>query len=399
MSTLTLAGQRFAYSELGADPFGLGRTGRSTLALHTESAAVVLSAIASLDGVVPHIHLIPPDRDPSEFGLADHVVEPDPASSGSPATTSSVATSWTLYTSGTTGTPKAIVHTLDSLSRTVAPGAGTDWIWGLLYDPNRMAGLQVLLQAWRSGAAIVAAQPGASLSERLQELVDGGVSAMSATPTLWRQILQSPISNQLNLRQITLGGEIADQPVLDALAARFPDARIVHVFAATETGAAFSVSDRRAGFPRSFLDDGYKGIKLRIVDGVLEVWSPGVDLADDDGFVSTGDCVELTDDRVYFRGRGTGVVNIGGVSVWPEQVEEILRQHPEVVEATVTSRANPMSGNILVASVRLVDDADRNGAGRRIRKWVRTRCPSYQVPASITVVDDIKISHTGKAQR
>ena len=84
-----------------------------------------------------------------------------------------------------------------------------------------------------------------------------GVNAMSATPTLWRKILMSDASRSLALRSITLGGEIADQQVLSTLASTYPSARIRHIYASTEAGTGFSVTDGKAGFPVSFLENGF----------------------------------------------------------------------------------------------------------------------------------------------
>ncbi len=148
------------------------------------------------------------------------------------------------------------------------------------------------------------------------------------------------------------------RPILDALAQRYPDARIVHVFASTETGAAFSVRDGRAGFPVSYLSEPPRGIELEIREGILHVRSPGVSTAGADGFASTGDIVEVVDDRVFFRGRASGVVNVGGTNVFPEQVEHLLRTHPDVRDALVTSVANALAGNLLVAQVVASDAVD-----------------------------------------
>ncbi|MEQ9164203.1 MAG: AMP-binding protein, partial [Ilumatobacter fluminis] len=272
-------------------------------------------------------------------------------------------------------------------------------VWGLLYDPNRMAGLQVLLQALTTRSSLVIPDLHAPLTARLDTLVQGGVTALSATPSLWRQMLQAPQSTELGLRQITLGGEIADQRILDALAARFPDARIVHVFASTETGAAFSVRDGRAGFPVDFLDDAPKGIELDIRDGVLHVFSPGVSTAGPDGFASTGDRVDVVDDRVVFLGRDSGVVNIGGNNVWPEVVETMLREHDDVNDAVVTARPNPLMGNVLVATVELRPGVAADGMPKQLRSWVRDRAPRTHVPATVDIVERLEISSTGKVIR
>jgi acyl-coenzyme A synthetase/AMP-(fatty) acid ligase len=355
--------------------------------LRTDDAAVVAAAVLALDGWAGEVHLLP----------AGLVVESSP---GAESVEAGAPTRWVLYTSGTTGEPKPIAHTLASLSRTVvSDGDVSSMVWGLLYDPNRMAGIQVVLQSVLSGARLVAPSLTDPLSQRIAALAAGGVDALSATPTLWRRILQLPNSAELALRQITLGGEIADQPVLDALRHRYPTARIVHVFASTETGAAFSVSDGRAGFPVSYLRDAPRGIALEIRDGILHVHSPGASASGPDGFASTGDIVEIVDDRVVFRGRASGVVNVGGANVWPEEVEELLRSHPAVTDAVVTATPNPLAGNLLVARVVATPDAERAGLGKLLRSFVREHAPSTHVPATIKVVDELETSAAGKVVR
>ncbi len=368
-------------------------------ALCTDDAAVVAAAIWALEGWADEVHLLPGGVTP----LVDATqVEVQPAG---PVTgrrleehRDGAPTRWVLYTSGTTGEPKPISHTRASLARTVRAG-GPEFVWGLLYDPNRMAGIQVLLQGLTTGATVVAPSIHDPIAARVQHLIESGVTALSATPSLWRLILQLPASAGWSLEQITLGGEIADQRILDGLRSAFPAARIVHVFASTETGAAFSVGDGRAGFPVAYLSDPPRGIRMEIRDDILHVHSPGVSAAGADGFASTGDVVEVVDDRVIFRGRASGVVNVGGSNVWPEAVEDILRRHPDVVDAVVSSTPNPMTGNVLVATVTMTPQADRTDATKRLRKWVRDQAPRTHVPASVTVVDRLDISAAGKVVR
>jgi acyl-coenzyme A synthetase/AMP-(fatty) acid ligase len=400
------ANHDFSVADLRSDRLGLRRqVSRGGVAvLSTTDAAEVAAAFVALDGWAGEVHLLPP-------GVASDAVPTDAVNlqaettvggadrpSGHTAGTATT-TRWVLYTSGTTGTPKALGHTLASLSRTVATRTADDHVWGLLYDPNRMAGVQVLLQALTNGAPIIAPDAHDPLPARARTLRNGNVSALSATPSLWRQLLQLPVAAELPLRQVTLGGEIADQRVLDALARAYPGARIVHVFASTETGAAFSVRDGRAGFPASYLTDAPRGIRLDVRDGILHVHNPQADAAGVDGFVSTQDIVEIVDDRVLFRGRATGVVNVGGANVWPEEVESILRAHPAVLEAVVTAKENPMVGNVLVARVVLTADADPELRPKHLRAWVREHAPATHVPATVRIDDAVELSPTGKVNR
>lgn len=402
------ASHALRFDDLRADGLGL----RSQVArdrgavLRTDDAAEVAAALTALEGWASEVHLLPPGVTGSTTTTGAATLRPG---GGAPEITglesrgevseATIATRWVLYTSGTTGEPKAISHSLQSLTRTAATGPGHHLVWGLLYDPNRMAGIQVILQGLLSGASVIAPSLHEPLAARVSAFLDADVNALSATPSLWRQILQLPAAAALPLRQITLGGEIADQRVLDALASAYPTARIVHVFASTETGAAFSVRDGREGFPVAYLHEPPRGVRLEIRESILHVHAPGASAAGDDGFASTGDIVEIAGDRVMFRGRASGVVNVGGANVWPEEVESILRQHPDVVEAVVTAKPNPMVGNVLVARVLLAPDANREGCAKRLRAWVRGQAPGTHVPASIHIDDDLELSAAGKVTR
>ena len=149
----------------------------------------------------------------------------------------------------------------------------------------------------------------------------------------------SPHVNVLSLKYVRLSGEIADGAILDSLRVAYPDARIVHAFASTEAGVAFEVTDGQEGFPASFVDAGGK-VQLRIRDGSLHIRSArtatryvgrdDIRLHDENGYVDTDDMVELRCDRYYFKGRRTGVINIGGLKVHPEEVESVINLHSDV---------------------------------------------------------------------
>lgn len=397
--------------QAGGQP-GLEQHRDRAVVVRTGAAASVWAAFCLLEGVAAEVHLLdegsqaPVPEGAAVLGDADLapvevVALPDATGAGAPGPAwTDRPTRWVLYSSGTTGTPTATRHTLASLARTVRRDVRADpFTWGLLYEPTRMAGVQVVLHAMLGGRGLVDAAGHAPLAERVAELVDGGVDALSATPTLWRLLLQTPTASALDLRQVTLGGETADQKVLDALARAYPRARVVHVFASTETGAAFSVADGLAGFPVGWLDRAPGGVRLQLRDGILHVHAPDVPSAPDDGWVPTGDLVEVVGDRVHFRGRTGGVVNVGGVKVWPEQVEQVLREHPAVTDALVTARSNPMSGSILTAAVTTTTDDVPPGLARELRQHCAARVPAAAVPAVVRVVAELPVTANGKLAR
>lgn len=391
----------FCFADLDADPFALrDRVHRNAFAeLFTQDAILVLAAIRALEGFAAQVSLR--SSEGVAGGLQGVTISSEACSPSSIAVSGRAsgvggATRWVLHTSGTSGAPKAITHTLSSLTvlhrqkRTGLPRT-----WGLLYDPTRMAGIQVLLHAMNTESSVVAPDLNASLRARIAFLRRHGTDALSATPTLWRRILQVPEAASWGLKQVTLGGEIADQTVLDALKRAYPAARITHVFAATESGTAFSVSDGRAGFPASLLETDRAGMRIEVRDAMLYVHNPRSSAAGKDGFVCTGDEVEAKDDRVFFLGRNTGVVNVGGQNVWPEQVEKLLREHPEVQDARVTAQPSSLAGNLLVAEV----VAGGSLTAGQLRAWVRERASVSHVPARIRFAEELSTGTTGKALR
>jgi acyl-coenzyme A synthetase/AMP-(fatty) acid ligase len=394
----------WTYDDLAVDQFcwrGQVPAG-GVAAVQTESAVLVARALTVLEGWAADVHLLPADVPPPADAIVmtfDPIDSPD-VITGDAAVAGGTGTGWWLYTSGTTGAPKPVRHTQESLARTIRSSSrASDLSWGLVYDPNRMAGMQVLLPGLRTRRPVFDAGIHDSLADRAAWLASRGVNALSATPTLWRQLLQTDAASGWALRQITLGGEIADQRILTALRGAFPEAHITHVFASTETGAAFAVGDGREGFPLAYLTEAPRGVRLEIRDGILHVYSPGVSTAGPDGFASTGDVVEVIDDRVLFRGRDSGMVNVGGSKVWPEQVEAALREHPLVQDVVVSAKANAFSGQILVATVQVSDASEAIAVGRVIRSWAKERLTGAMVPASIKVVESLTGTATGKAAR
>ena len=312
------------------------------------------------------------------------------------------ATEWILLTSGTSGMPKLVLHTLQSLTGALSrPSAAAPVVWSTFYDIRRYGGLQIYLRAVLSGAPLVLSSTHESTRDFLARAARFGVTHISGTPSHWRRALMSGAAGELQPRYVRLSGEVADQPLLDQLRATYPDARIAHAFASTEAGVAFEVEDGLAGFPAEYLE-GRAGIEMKVEEGTLRIRSrrtaarylgeAPADLTGGDAFVDTGDLVELEAGRYYFRGRRGGIINVGGLKVFPEEVESVLNADPRVRMSLVRSRRNPITGAIVVAEVVLADDlqaandahTDRAREERSAR-GVSTRAAGAQGPCDAAV--------------
>lgn len=322
-----------------------------------------------------------------------------------------IETEWIIATSGTTGVPKLLVHSLENLSGGLVKNLsqGDEFVWGLVYDLSKYAGLQVYLQSLIGGSTLLLPSDEMSLTEQINFFSDYNCNALSATPTLWRKILMSPACENLQLKRITLGGEIADQSILDELAKRFPKAKIVHIYASTEAGVGFSVRDGFAGFPASYLTAAPRDVFIKVVDGRLFLKSSNTSksilnlksLKDDDGYIDTGDLVELKDDRYCFLGRASGLINVGGNKVYPEEVEQVLLLHDKISLARVYKKENHLMGNLVVCDL-VVSNGDI-GSLISLKKEIRTHCLRYladwKVPVLFNFVESIDNSSSGKQIR
>jgi acyl-CoA synthetase (AMP-forming)/AMP-acid ligase II len=398
--------------------------GRSILLAMREQLSTAI-ALLELDGIARRLVLCTPELTPetlaevatiagTDVQLAD--LEPAPVSAEIDRQPRLV-TEWILLTSGTTGRPKLVEHTLASLAGALPrePPAPRG-VWSTFYDIRRYGGLQIYLRAVLGGVPLVLSSPAEPTAAFLARAGALGVTHISGTPSHWRRALMSGAAQSLRPEYVRLSGEVADQGLLDQLRATYPHAKIAHAFASTEAGVAFDVTDGRAGFPAEYVGAPRNGIEMKIEDGTLRIRSHRAGagylgpersaLSSEDGFVDTGDLVELKDGRYYFRGRRGGVINVGGMKVYPEEVEGVLNADPRVRMSLVRPKRNPITGAIVVAEVVLeepggasLDPHEAEQIKNDLLEACRRILPAHKVPARLSFVPSLTLSAAGKLVR
>ncbi len=411
-------------------------SGRSIL-LSVSTQLISALAMIELDGVAKRMLLCPPDLNPDyidaliEDAEIDAVVTDEPPRwthssiylivgahlPVEPALTKSKTerlTEWLMLTSGTSGVPKIVRHTLEGLCGAIVaegPSRGAPAVWATFYDIRRYGGLQIFLRAIIGGGSMVLSTPGEALTDHVARLSARGVTHISGTPSHWRKLLMSGSAAHFAPRYVRLSGEIADQAVLDGLKQAFPSSSVGHAYASTEAGVGFAVNDGLEGFPASLIGPDRDGVEMKVVDGSLRIRSKraanayigrhAAPLTDADGFVDTGDMVELRGDRYYFVGRRGGIINIGGLKVHPEEIEAVINRHGDVRMSRAKSRKSPITGAIVVADVVLAE----SGASRskEIRDEILADCrshlASHKVPAIVRFVEALDVTPAGKLAR
>jgi len=270
----------------------------------------------------------------------------------------------------------------------------------------------VLLQCFVNYGTLYVPGEGWEPSEIARWVAENRIEYISATPSYWRRLLLFSEPTALKAMkpvQITLGGEVVDQAILDSLKRLFPQARIVHIYATTELGRCFSVTDGLQGFPRRLLDNpSAEGVEMRIRDGELIVRSAngmaGYDPYScqtglEEDWVATGDLVTVAGNRVVFTGRKTDMINVGGNKVHPIEVEQVIRSVPGVCDVRVFGRRSSISGMLVACEIVSDQTQGHPELQESVRRTCQARLAAFQRPRLIEIVNRIELSVAQKTVR
>jgi acyl-CoA synthetase (AMP-forming)/AMP-acid ligase II len=426
-TALEVRGERTTFSELFAQcrelESLLGGTARRRVAVMLPASRTWVASLAALDQLGAAVVLAPPALDAlgleqlaATFDL-DYVLRGDEttvrleALRPSPSDHDETRATVTVLTSGTTGAAKGAEHQWASLRRPVRVDprfVGTRWL--LTNPPNVYAGLQVFLQCFLNAGTLVILRGDLGPREMCEAMLEARIQYVSATPSYWRRLLSFgsvELLRRLDLRQITLGGEPVPAELLRDLRGLFPNVHLSHIYATSELGRCFTVTDGHAGFPARYLEEcPDPGVRLRVVDGELQAQSPNrmqryaLDArVDPDDWLATGDLVEVVGDRVLFRGRKSDVINVGGNKVRPLEVEAVLRQVHGVVDARVHPIASSIVGEMVAAEVVVASGSDTDALRREVARHCAAVLLPHQRPRQLTFVADLELTMAGKVSR
>ena len=302
--------------------------------------------------------------------------------------------SLTLFTSGTTGIPKKIKHSFQSITRFIKTSNNSFAnIWGFAYNPTHMAGILVFFQALLNENTIVRLF-GLTNSDIFKSIDYFQITNISATPTFYRLLM--PHSNSYSsVKRITLGGEKFDEKIAEQLKAVFPKSKITNIYASTEAGSLFAANNNVFSVKPEMQD------YVKILDGELLIHKflmGNTEFLQDDWYY-TGDVVHIISNdplQFTFINRKNEMINVGGYKVNPVEVEEIIRNINNVKNARVFSKKNSVLGNLLICEViKTSKDLDE----KTIRLILQTKLQEYKIPRIFKFVEEISTTRTGKVKR
>ena len=303
----------------------------------------------------------------------------------------------TIFTSGTTGQPKKVVHSIATLTRSVRIGERyKGQIWAYAYNPTHMAGLQVFFQAFENQNTLVNVF-NQSREYVYQQIHEKGITHISATPTFYRLLLPFEQAYESVIR-VTLGGEKSDQHLYDFIMKIFPNAKINNVYASTEAGSLFAAKGDCFQIPKVIKD------KFKVVDDELLIHKSLLGSSDSfkftDDYYHSGDLIEWVDEAqglFRFKSRKNELINVGGYKVNPGEVEAAIQDIEGVRQAMVYGKANSILGNVLCADVVLEPGFTLTELD--IKKVLSSQLQDFKVPRRIKFVEEISLTRTGKMKR
>ena len=299
-----------------------------------------------------------------------------------------------LFTSGSTGEPKGVVHDFNRLLKKFHIGRSQLVTLNfLLFD--HWGGLNTLLHCLFNGSPLVL--PENRSSEHVCKLIERhGVELLPATPTFLNMLLISRAyqgHDLTSLKLITYGAEPMPESTLQGLRTHFPNVEARQTYGLIELGVLRTKSRSSDSL---WVKMGGEGYDLRVVDGLLQIKAESAMLGylnapspfTDDDYFRTGDRVEVDGEYMRVLGRESELINVGGEKVYPAEVETALLECDIVDDAVVYGESNPIMGQIVCADIRISSPRDEIDARALIKTHCRERLSAFKVPVKVNFVTD-----------
>lgn len=298
-----------------------------------------------------------------------------------------------MFTSGSSGKPKAVVHNfLKLLEKFKAPRPAMITLNFLLFD--HWGGLNTLLHCLSNTCLIVF--PDGRTPEAVCELIERhSIELLPTTPSFLNLLLISKAFNKFDLSSIKLisyGAEPMAEITLKLLLKVFPEVELRQTYGMIELGVLRAKSRSSNSL---WVKVGGEGYDLRVVDDILQIKAESAMLGyinapspfTEDGYLITGDLVEQEGDWLRILGRQSDLINVGGQKVYPSEVEATILDHKAVQDIVVYGASHPLTGKIVCADIVLFDTYDQNESRKSITNFARSRLQDYMVPMKIRFVD------------
>ena len=313
-----------------------------------------------------------------------------------------------LFSSGSTGAPKAMIHNLDTLVDSYGDKKQKqiNMLVFLMFD--HIGGINTMLNILSMNATMIIPQ-NRNADDICQLIEEYKIAVLPSSPTFLNLILINRSYEKYDLsslRMITYGTETMPEGLLGRLKAVFSKVRFLQTFGTSETGIA-ATSSKSSSSTFMKIDD--ENLEYKIVDNelwlrsktqILGYLNRSMESFTNDGWFKTGDLVELDSEGfIKIIGRNKEIINVGGQKVLPSEVESVLLGMDEIEDCLVYGEQNAITGQSVSCDVVLKHGIDDSGFKILVRKFCKDKLDSFKIPTRVNVVQYTEFTERFKKSR
>jgi acyl-coenzyme A synthetase/AMP-(fatty) acid ligase len=303
-----------------------------------------------------------------------------------------------LFSSGTSGTPKAMVQDFTTLLATYESRHPSRLPLLALLGFDHIGGINTLLEALASGAMLVVPENRSAQSVAMA-MAEYRVGVLPASPTFLNLLLASgelQSRDLSSLKIITYGTEPMPEALLRRLRQAFPHVRFIQTFGTSETGIARTESPEPGSTFFRFSDH---DLKWKVIDD--ELWLKSrtqivgyLNSTNEafmaDGWFRTGDKVESgPDGTLRISGRVGETINVCGEKLMPQEVEAVILDIDGVTECRAFGESHALTGQTVAVDIVAAGNPDFEGLRAKIRTVYRAKLARHKVPTRVNFVSRV----------
>ena len=313
-----------------------------------------------------------------------------------------------LFSSGSTGAPKAMIHNLDTLVDSYGDKnqKQINMLVFLMFD--HIGGINTMLNILSMNATMIIPQ-NRNADDICKLIEEYKIAVLPSSPTFLNLILINRSYEKYDLsslRMITYGTETMPEGLLNRLKAVFSKVKFLQTFGTSETGIA-ATSSKSSSSTFMKIDD--ENLEYKIVDNelwlrsktqILGYLNRSMESFTNDGWFKTGDLVELDNEGfIKIIGRNKEIINVGGQKVLPSEVESVLLGMDEIEDCLVYGEQNAITGQSVSCDVVLKSGVEADGLKILVRKFCKDKLDSFKIPTRVNVVQKTEFTERFKKSR
>ena len=298
-----------------------------------------------------------------------------------------------VFSSGSTGKPKGILQNCERVMRKFLQER-KGWRTVLFLMMDHFGGFNTFLSAFAYGGTAVCV-PDRNPAAVCAVIEEARATLLPTTPTFLNLLRTSRVYQAHNLSSVelvTYGTEVMTEATLSTLRSIFPQAAFKQRYGLSELGVLRSRSESDGSV---WVQIGGDGFETKVVDGILWVRSESSMVGylnapqpfDAEGWMCTGDHVEVRGEFMRILGRKSDAINVGGQKVFPAEIESVLLEVPNARAVTVSGQPHPVMGNIVVAGIVTDVPESIEALTVRLRKHCLARLARFKVPVRFQLIE------------